>query len=138
MKSNLLREAVRIAYDKHSSHPMKSRGYCLYSFVVERSKILGFGVNNRDRVLPKHFGYDARMRGWDGGFVTAEHAEISAWRKCRGLIEDTFELINIRITDGGNLANSASCSCCVNWLKENGCTHVHFTTASHWAKMKLV
>jgi hypothetical protein len=137
MKAALLREAVRISFDKKESHPMFRNGYLLFSFVVERNKILGMGMNNRERIVSPHYGYEKRHRGWGDGFTTAEHAEIGAWRKCRGLIEDTFELINVRITDGGKVALSAPCSCCSDWLKENGCTHVHFTTNSRWAKMKL-
>jgi hypothetical protein len=138
MKSNLLREATRIAFEKHGSHPMKGRGYTVFSFAVEKNKILGFGVNNRDRTVPAHFGYDKRSRGWGIGFETAEHSEISAWRKCRGLITGHFDLINIRITDGGKIALSCPCSCCIEWLKANDCSSVIFSTDSQWARMRLI
>jgi len=137
MKANLLREAIRVAMSKRESHPMHLRGYKLYSFVVEHNKLLGYGVNNRDSIVKIHYGYNKRARGWATDFVTAEHAEISAWRKCRGLIESSFELINIRITDAGKIAMSCPCPCCRDWIVANGCTGVHFTTGSGWARMSL-
>jgi hypothetical protein len=137
MKASLLREAIRVAHEKHGSHPMRSRGYCLFSFIVERNKLLGVGFNNRDASIPIYYGYSKRQRGWDKDFQVAEHAEISAWRKCRGLIENKFELINVRLTDGKKVALSAPCECCQEWLRENGCIAVHFTTGSAWAKIRL-
>jgi hypothetical protein len=116
---------------------MKGRGYTVFSFAVVCNKILGFGMNNCDRSVPAHFGFSKRSRGWGVGFLTAEHAEVAAWRKCRGLIEGQFELINIRITDGGKVAMSCPCSCCTSWLRSNECTSVHFTTNSEWAKISL-
>lgn len=138
MKSNLLREAIRVAKEKHVWHPMIGRGFNLFSFVVEHNKLLGMGMNNRDAIVPQHYGYDRRARGWGNvGFVTCEHSELAAYRKCRGLINGNFELINVRLTVADNLALSAPCSCCCDWLRANGCKTVHFTTDSGWAKLSL-
>ena len=115
---------------------MHKKGYCIFSFVVENNKILGYGVNNRDSIVRVHYGYNKRQKGW-GNFVAAEHAEVSAWRRCRGIIESDFELINIRVMDNGNIGMSCPCSCCSDWISANGCTSVHFTTGSGWAKIRL-
>lgn len=138
MKANLLREAIRVARDKHRHHPMFDRGYNLFSFIVEHNKILGMGMNNRDAIVPAHYGYIKRARGWGNrDFVACEHSELNAYRKCRGIIKDRFEIINVRLTATRNVAMSAPCSCCCDWLKANGCNVIHFTTTSHWAKISL-
>lgn len=136
MKANLLDEAIRVALSKRERHPMFKRGYKLFSFLVERNKLLGYGMNNRDSIVKIHYGYDKRKKGW-GDFVTVEHAEVSAWRKCRGLIEHNFELINVRVTDSGNIGMSCPCPCCKDWVSANGCKAVHFTTGAGWAKIAL-
>jgi hypothetical protein len=138
MKANLLREAIRVALEKHRSHPMFGRGFNLFSFVVEHNKLLGMGMNNRDSLVPIHYGYSKRARGWGNAeFVTCEHSELNAYRKCRGLIKSNFELINVRLKIDQHLAISAPCSCCCDWLKANGCKTVHFTTDAGWAKISL-
>lgn len=137
MKSILYREAVRLAYDRRDSHPMRGRGFTVFSFMVEKNKILGMGVNNRDVPIPLYYGYQRREKGWGKTFNVCEHAELNAWRKCRGLVVKNFELINVRITDGKNLAMSCPCECCQEWLRENGCTSVYFTTGAAWAKISL-
>lgn len=138
MKANILREAIRVAREKHKQHPMWNRGYNLFSFVVEHNKLLGMGVNNRDAIVPSHYGYSKRARGWDNvEFVTCEHSELSAYRKVKGILGDRFELINVRLTVTDNLAMSAPCSCCCEWLKANGCRVIHFTTEAGWAKITL-
>ena len=136
MKSGLLDEAIRVATSKGKKHPMFRRGYKLFSFVIEKNKMLGYGMNNRDSIVKIHYGYDKRQKGW-GNFVAAEHAEISAWRRCRGLIENSFELINVRLMDNGNIGMSCPCPCCKDWVKANGCTAIHFTTGVGWAKISL-
>ena len=137
MKAVILREATRIAFEKHNSHPMRSRGYCLFTFIVEKNKILGFGVNNKDRAVEAHYGYQKRARGWNNEFKIAEHSEISCWRRTRGLIVGQFDMINIRITDGKHLALSAPCAICCDWLSSNGCGNVYFSTYSNFAKIAL-
>jgi hypothetical protein len=136
MKKSILNEAVRVAYEKAHNHPMHKRGYMLFSFVIENNKILGYGMNNRDMMVPLHYGYSKRARGW-GNFTPCVHSEVHAWIKCRGLVKGSFELINIRIRDDGNLGMSCPCECCQSWMKAQGCESVHFTTGSNWAKMAL-
>src|ERR1700722_7308311 len=99
MKSTLLREAIRVSYEKHDTHPMRSIGYTHFSFIIERNKILGVGMNNRNIEVPVHFGYDKRARGWNKDFVPCIHSELHAYSRCKGLIKDDFEIINVRITD---------------------------------------
>lgn len=136
MKAILLRDALRIASDKRPNHPMYRRGYTLFSFVVENNKILGYGMNNKDFVIPSHYGYDKRARGW-GNFTPCIHSELHAWIKCRDLIKGSFELINVRIRDDENIGMSCPCDCCQEWMRSQGCKTIHFTTGNNWAKMPL-
>ena len=137
MKSGLLDEAIRVAILKREQHPMHRRGYKLFSFIVEKNKILGYGVNNRDFLVPAHYGYNVRHKGWGVGFAPCIHSEIDAFRKNRGIIKGPFDLINVRITDSNNIGMSKPCSCCCEWMRSNGCKDIHFTTNNGWAKLSL-
>lgn len=136
MKRSILNEAIRVAYEKAPNHPMHKRGYKLFSFVIENNKILGYGMNNRDMRVPLHYGYAKRARGW-GDFIPCVHAEVHAWMKCRGLVNGSFELINVRIRDDETIGMSCPCECCQDWMKAQGCASIHFTTGSNWARMAL-
>lgn len=137
MKSSLLDEAIRVAMVKRVQHPMHLRGYKLFSFIVEKNKILGYGMNNKDFLVPAHWGYDKRKKGWGVGFAPCIHSEVDSYRKNKGLIEGSFELINVRITDSNNIGLSKPCSCCCEWMRSNGCKTIHFTTTNGWAKLSL-
>jgi hypothetical protein len=137
MKNNLLDEAIRLALAKRENHPMHKRGYKLFSFMVIKNKMIGYGVNNKDFQVPIHWGYDKRSRGWSNGFVPCIHAEVDCYRKYGARVRDSFELINVRVTDSNNIGMSKPCPCCCDWMRNNGCIGVHFTTNVGWARIAL-
>ena len=137
MKRRLLHDALRMAFSKHSSHPMYGIGFTIFSFTVMENKILEMGMNDSAWPVPKHWGYSKRKKGY-GNFQECIHSEIKAYSKSKGLIcGNPFEIINVRLKDSGTIGLSAPCSCCVEWLGANNCSKVYFSTESGWAKMTL-
>jgi tRNA(Arg) A34 adenosine deaminase TadA len=131
MKRTLLREALRLAAAKNTpeGHPSfftKSRHF---SFVVQNSKIVEYGVNRN--VDPRvSFGYAPTM---------GQHSEYVALRKAKGILDfdARWEMLNIALNRRGEVRLSKPCPCCVNLLRYVGCWSVTFSTETGFAELKL-
>ena len=57
------------------------------------------------------------------------HSEIDAYFKAKGLIRnESFEVVNIRLTKTSRVASSKPCSCCYEFLRKTGAKKIYFTT----------
>lgn len=122
----LIKAAVRHAQSSYLRHPeYATSNYLHYSYVVERNQILGHGVNRGLAKTPLHLGYNSRLE--ETGYEGKEHSEYAAWRKCRDLIQNSFWVINLRLSRQGVIRFSQPCSCCTNFLSGVGCSKVVFS-----------
>ncbi len=131
LNKKLLDEAIRFALKKLDSHPQFSC-YPHYSFMVQDNKILATGENNLGN-FPRHYGHHTRII--DG--LPKTHAEISAWKRGRGLLNKakSWEMINIRLSRSSKVMNSAPCPACFNLMKSLGCTTIHYSTDLGFVKL---
>lgn len=132
MKKKLLHEALRIARDTLAKHPQQSFKH--WAFIVQNGKIVEWSVN-MDGEPPVHFGYHSRLKNND--LDPKLHAEFTAFRKARGLLDfgKRWECINIRLNNAGEMRLAAPCKCCHGFLSEMGCHTFHFTTDAGWCKI---
>jgi len=125
MKQSILHECLRVAREKHCpSHPSWDKKAVHYSFIVQNNKILGMGVNRPSLHPPKHYGYP---------FYSDLHAEIDAWRKVRGILEEKkWEIVNVKISKRPNfpIADAAPCPVCFHLCVKLGCKAFYFSTNS--------
>jgi hypothetical protein len=133
MKSNLIRDAVRIAREKLPRHPELNH-WPHFTFVVQFNKIVEWGYNHNE-VPPIHMGYHQRL-DWN---MPKTHSELSAWRAAKGLIDPSrgFETINIRLNKLGELKDSKPCTCCFSFLKTMGCIACNFSTDLGFARISM-
>jgi hypothetical protein len=133
MKTALLNEALRIANRSLHTHPEYDH-YCHWAFIIQNNSLVEYGTNDSG-IPPIHLGYNERV-SWSNA---KRHAEFNAYRRAKGLLipNKSFECINVRLNRNNQIKLSAPCSCCGNFLKDSGCSHVHFTTDFGWAKIKL-
>ena len=94
--------------------------YHHFSFIVQDSKIVGFGTNRCSSPLT-FLGYADH---------TKMHSETDAYFKCKGILEKDkrFEMVNIRLTNTNKIASSQPCKCCSAFLSNMKCTKIWFTT----------
>ena len=120
MKTNLIKEAIRISREKLIDHPWHRYRKCHFSFIVQSNKILEWGMNKPGNP-PVQYKY-----------FSAVHSEIDALNKARGIINFNtgFEIINIRLNRTGMLRLSAPCETCNSTILRHGCTHVYFSKNS--------
>jgi hypothetical protein len=130
MKKRILQECLRIAkeHNKPELHP-EWGCYHHFSFVIVDNKILEWGTNCKGDPLIS-LGYPK----W--GKI---HSEYAAWKRAKGLMnkKDYFSVVNIRLTKQGVISESKPCSCCFNFLKDQNCKHIWFTTDIGWCMIKL-
>lgn len=133
MKKGLIEIAIRIGLDKLFKHP-ELNYYPHYAFIVQGNKIIEYGMNGSGPV-PKHLGYASQLTLNDAD--PKRHAEYEAWRKARGIMDKNkpFEVLNLRFMPSGKLKLSAPCPCCLNFLREMGCTKIYFSTETGIAKL---
>ena len=109
MKQTLIRECIGIAKRKN---PNRGGIYRHYSFLIQRNKLIEWADNIRCGDYTK-WGYSKYAGG---------HSEFLAYRKAKGiLLNESFEMLNIRLNKRGVIKNSKPCSCCYDFLKELGC-----------------
>lgn len=105
------------------NHPYTG-GKFHYSFIVVRNQIIEYSPNT-NLVLPKHFGYAARIN--DGEAFT--HSEIAAYKKAKGLLLGRkFEIVNIRLNKSGQIRLSKPCIVCYSLLQILGCYRFYYST----------
>jgi len=134
MKRTILRECIRLAWEKDANHPYAkmNKHKKHYSFIVRKNKIIAVGMNRvKDSYLPIFSGYyeDLEMGG--------RHSEPDAFNKAKGLLcGDPFEVVNVRISNQ-KIAISKPCPGCTEFLNATGCSAVWFTTDAGFARMGL-
>ncbi len=133
MKNGLIREALRIAKEKLSGHPQFSN-WPHYTFIVQSNKLVEWGYNTTQEPSI-HFGYSDQLEGG----MSKTHAELNAFRKAKGLLNQnkSFETINIRLNRQGEIRSSAPCKCCFTFLKTMGCAQCWFSTDVGFAKIGM-
>jgi tRNA(Arg) A34 adenosine deaminase TadA len=133
MKKSLINMAIRIGLEKLANHP-QILCYPHYSFIIQNNKLIEYGTNSIGPV-PKHLGYAAQLTLNDAD--PKVHSEYSAWKKARGVMDKnkSFEVLNLRFVASGKLKLSAPCPCCLNFLKEMGCSKIYFSTEAGFAKL---
>lgn len=127
MKATILRECVRIAREKNERRDGNFRHF---SFVIQKNKIVEFGMNVGRAKPPLYFGYPEKA---------GIHAETFAYKKAKGLLRgEDFEMLNIRLNRSGELKLSKPCPCCYALLQTVGCKAVWFSVdGGEFAKLKL-
>lgn len=121
VKRSLLQECLSTSRNKQlrGNHP-DWEGYNIYSFLVQKNKILSCGFN-RMAENPLNYGYES---------YSNLHAEVDAWKKAKGIMDRSlpFELINIRWSKGMRIRISKPCVNCYELLSSLGCRRFYFTT----------
>jgi len=122
MKRKTLSTCLDIALKNNTpdKHPQWDY-YHHYSFIIQREKVVGFGMNRRSSPLTL-LGYPDYSK---------MHSEIDAYFKVKGLLEKNkpFEVVNIRLTKTNRIVMSQPCPCCSSFLYKSGCDSVWFTTS---------
>src|SRR5574343_480900 len=90
-----------------------------FSFVVDKNRILSFGVNNGFKTHPmaKYFGYR----------YSCIHSELEAILNFEGKNIENYSLLNIRIgKDKFSIRNSKPCDNCQKLIKDFNIKRVYF------------
>lgn len=137
MKRTILRECIRLAWEKDPGHPyaQMNKRKKHYSFIVYKNKIIAVGMNRpKDGFVPIFSHYYGELEKSE---LCGRHSEPDAFNKAKGLLcGDTFEIVNIRISNR-KISISKPCPCCCTFLQCFGCKEVWFTTGAGFAKLKL-
>lgn len=77
--------------------------------------------------------------GYGRSYPQNIHAEPDAVRRAKISVDfdDTWSIVNIRLSKSGEVKLSAPCPCCSSFLTNMGCKSVTFTTAAGWASLRL-
>ena len=122
MKKTIIRECVRRSFELYLKCGDEYWGSSFrhFSFIVVRNKIIEYGINRHRNI--------GEMQKLGYRNFSNEHSEFAAWRKARGLVQDSsFEIVNTRINRELGLLNSHPCHCCVNFLKDLNCKSVYYS-----------
>ena len=131
------RNLIRVALSRSMKNSMKKSRtneqrlshYDHYSYVIAGNEIVEWGRNITKYVPPVHWGYKS---------FQGLHSELSAYLKASGkLKEKDFGVINVRLSRGLNLLNSAPCQNCRQMLKSLGAKWVIYSTPEGFKKTKL-
>jgi len=128
LKSLLTRSMIVSA--KHSkTNEQRVSHYDHYSYVVVGNEVIEGGRNLTKNVPPVHWGY----KDFQG-----VHSELSAYMKASGLLRDReFGVVNVRLSKGLKLMNSAPCQNCRRMLKSLGGKWVVYSTPEGFKKVNL-
>lgn len=131
MKKNILKECLRIAksennIEKHSQYQCFSH----WSFIVQDSKIVGYGKNRVGDSFYSGFGYE---------HMAKIHSEADAYRKVKGILSKNkpFLCINIRLNRQDELRISKPCRACYKLLRFTGCDTVWYSTDLGFERLSL-
>jgi deoxycytidylate deaminase len=83
------------------------------SFVLQKSKVVAVGTNSyhkRNRICLTYKPQRASLGG--NPYIPSIHSEIEATAKVKFSDFDNFTLVNIRVNNNGQLANSCPCANC--------------------------
>jgi hypothetical protein len=130
MKKSLLFQALLISKRELKNH---TENYLHWSFIVKNNQIIEWATNHCGKP-PINLGYNRRL---DEGFSAKTHSELAAYKRAKGIMSGSFEIINIRLNKSGELKNSKPCSCCFQFLSEIGCTKGYFSTENNFQKIKF-
>lgn len=128
MKSNILRECLRLAKEKNETR--NDTNFRHYSFIIQKNKIIEMGQNIPYAEALIHFGYPEN---------SGIHAECMAYKRAKGIMDHDapFEMVNIRLSKAGKMRLSKPCECCYTFLQIQGCAIVHFSTDIGFAKLRI-
>lgn len=120
MKRKVLSECLSIAIKHNTPDHPEWDCYHHFSFLIQRNKIVTFGMNRRSSPLT-HLGFESH---------TKMHSEIDVCYKAKGIMDKSqdFEVVNVRLTKGNRIKESSPCKCCYAFLKHLGCKRIWFTT----------
>ena len=117
MKRKLLSKCYCTALNVLDKH---CQPYKHYSFVVQKNRIVGYGINNNG---PANItlGYPSYSK---------IHSEVDAYFKNKAFIDIQFpfEIVNIRMMKNGRLRDSNPCPCCFGFLSSLNCNRIWFST----------
>lgn len=83
------------------------------SFVLKKSKVVAIGVNSYVKRNPICLEYKpTKSSAKLGKYIASIHSEIDATAKVKYNDFDNYTLVNIRINNNGNVANSCPCPNC--------------------------
>lgn len=130
---NLLRtvltRCMKVSTRKSKTNEQRVSHYDHYSYVVVDDQIVEWGRNLTKNTPPVHWGY----KDFQG-----VHSELSAYMKAVGLLRDRdFGMINVRLSKGLKLLNSAPCNNCKRMLKSLGGKWVIYSTPDGFKKVNL-
>ena len=130
MKRSILKECLRIARAKNTPelHP-EYQGYVHFSFIIQKNKIIEWGMNRSDRAwYPIYARLDKKR-----------HAEEDAFSKARSIIDKqkVWEVVNIRLNRQNEFRLSKPCQICRKYLKFFGCNKAWYSTETGWKKLNL-
>jgi len=127
MKRSLFTECYTFAVNHLQGHPAKH--YKHFSFIIQHNKIIEYGVNRYGPAY-KNFGYKNHQM---------IHSENDAYKKAKGLMAkgSSFEVVNIRLNNQGQMRISFPCVCCLSYLKALGCRRIYFSTNVGFADLPI-
>lgn len=128
MSKKLIDDCVEIAGRLLPRHPVQGVSKKFhFSFLVSDGKIMGVGFNrpaSRFADKPSNFYPDFAMR----------HAEADMLNR---LYASGMDVINIRLSNRGELRGSKPCPCCAAGLKAAGLFSVWYYNGDSWYKIML-
>jgi len=126
---HILEECTRIALRELPRH---AESRCHWSFIIQRGKIVEWGINRLGEPTGMYFaGYKPGRH--------ALHSEVIALSKSRGIMNmrKAWSLINIRLTAHKQLVMSAPCPICTGFMKACGCREFIYSD-SHGRFVKIL
>jgi hypothetical protein len=132
MKKSLLSDALMTAHRTLKNHP-NTGSFLHWAFIIQDDSIVGYAMNDFGEP-PSYFGYRCKR---DTHLPSTRHAEFRALTKLKGIIDfrKSWEIINIRLNQLGEIRFSKPCNRCYELMKKFGCRKFYFTTDVGWAKM---
>lgn len=126
MRAALREKIIRIAYQnliKHQnkfSYEKRKKSFH-YSFITLRSNILHWSINLENKSHPKAHLYD-----YYGARQHAEFRVVTTFPHPTNIL-NRCDLWNIRINRNGNIAMSAPCDKCEDFISNFNFRHIFFT-----------
>ena len=125
----ILTRSMKVSTRNSKTNAQRVSHYDHYSYVVAEEQIVEWGRNMTKNVPPVHWGYN-QFQG--------VHSELSAYMKASGLLRDReFGVVNVRLSKGLKLLNSAPCPNCRRMLKSLGAKWVVYSTPDGFKKVNL-
>lgn len=112
---------------KHNHGPNKQFHV---SFVLKKSKVVSIGVNSYSKRNLICLSYKpTKVSLSNKAYIPSIHSEMDATAKVKFTDFDNYTLVNIRINNNGEVANSCPCANCAFQLgKMNNFTKIFYST----------